>query len=131
MSTTPHDQLPSALIVDDNVAPREAIARSLARDDWDVANRVRWPSGVGVPPRACLRRWHHRRAHARAWGPVAVERGAGATAGGREFILTRRGLTLLDVVRRQGQVLVGAERSADGGGVSVALSKEERGSRRP
>lgn len=48
----------------------------------------------------------------------------------REFILTRRGLSLLDVVRRQGRVLVGAERSADPGRVSVALPKEERGSRR-
>jgi hypothetical protein len=34
------------------------------------------------------------------------------------------------VVRRQGRVLVGAERSADVGGVSVPLPKEERGSRR-
>ncbi len=48
----------------------------------------------------------------------------------REFVLTRRGLSLLDVVRRQGRVLVGAERSADPGRVSVALPKEERGSRR-
>jgi CheY-like chemotaxis protein len=37
MSTTPHDQPFSALIVDDNFALREAIARSLARDGWDVA----------------------------------------------------------------------------------------------
>ena len=50
----------------------------------------------------------------------------------REFVLTRRGLSLLDVVRRQGRVLVGAERSAEGGGgVSVAMPKAARGSRRP
>jgi CheY-like chemotaxis protein len=36
MSTTPHHQQFSALIVDDNFALREAIARSLARDGWDV-----------------------------------------------------------------------------------------------
>ena len=37
MSTTPHDQQFSALIVDDNFALREAIARSLARDGWTVS----------------------------------------------------------------------------------------------
>ena len=37
MATTPRDQQFSALIVDDNFALREAIARSLARDGWDVA----------------------------------------------------------------------------------------------
>ena len=37
MSTTLHDQQFSALIVDDNFALREAIARSLARDGWAVA----------------------------------------------------------------------------------------------
>ncbi|HEY6159355.1 MAG TPA: response regulator [Gemmatimonadales bacterium] len=36
-TTTLHDQQFSALIVDDNFALREAIARSLARDGWDVA----------------------------------------------------------------------------------------------
>src|ERR1044072_1675902 len=36
MSTTLHDQPFSALIVDDNFALREAIARSLAQDGWDV-----------------------------------------------------------------------------------------------
>lgn len=37
MATTPHDQQFSALIVDDNFALREAIARTLARDGWAVA----------------------------------------------------------------------------------------------
>jgi CheY-like chemotaxis protein len=37
MSITLDDKRFSALIVDDNFALREAIARSLARDGWDVA----------------------------------------------------------------------------------------------
>jgi CheY-like chemotaxis protein len=37
MSITLHDKQFSALIVDDNFALREAIARSLARDGWNVA----------------------------------------------------------------------------------------------
>jgi len=36
MPTTLHDQQFSVLIVDDNFALREAIARSLTRDGWDV-----------------------------------------------------------------------------------------------
>jgi two-component system response regulator MprA len=45
MSTTLHDQQFSALIVDDNFALREAIARSLARDSWDVATA---PDGLAA-----------------------------------------------------------------------------------
>jgi CheY-like chemotaxis protein len=45
MSTTLHDQRCSALIVDDNYALREAIARSLARDGWDVATA---PDGLAA-----------------------------------------------------------------------------------
>jgi circadian clock protein KaiC len=58
---------------------------------------------------------------------VLKSRGTPCSNQVREFSVTRRGVTLLDVMRRQGRVLVGVERSAEGGGV---LLKAERGSRR-
>lgn len=48
----------------------------------------------------------------------------------REFILTSDGLKLIDVVRHQGRVLIGAERAAHGGEGAVAAPKAGRGSRR-
>jgi circadian clock protein KaiC len=46
----------------------------------------------------------------------------------REFVLTDTGLKLVGVVRHQGRVLVGPERSSYGGGAAVA---RRRTSRRP
>jgi circadian clock protein KaiC len=48
----------------------------------------------------------------------------------REFVLTNQGLKLLDVVRHQGRVLVGAERAARVGGSAVAAGRMGRRSRR-
>jgi circadian clock protein KaiC len=48
----------------------------------------------------------------------------------REFVLTSRGLKLLEVVRHQGRVLVGSERAAQGGGAVAARRAARRESRR-
>ena len=48
----------------------------------------------------------------------------------REFVLTSRGLKLLEVVRHQGRVLVGSEREAQGGGAVAARRAARRESRR-
>jgi circadian clock protein KaiC len=49
----------------------------------------------------------------------------------REFLLTGRGLRLLDVVRREGRVLIGSERAAHAGdGVPAARGRARRAGRR-
>jgi circadian clock protein KaiC len=47
----------------------------------------------------------------------------------REFVLTNRGLKLLDVVRHEGRVLVGSERIAHGNGAAAAPGTTRRGAR--
>ncbi|MFI5234470.1 MAG: circadian clock protein KaiC [Gemmatimonadales bacterium] len=48
----------------------------------------------------------------------------------REFVLTDRGLVLVDVVRREGKVLVGSERVAAKGVAPVKRSRTRQGARR-
>jgi circadian clock protein KaiC len=49
----------------------------------------------------------------------------------REFVLTSKGLRLLDVVRHQGRVLVGAERAAHAGVAAAGARSAERRSPHP